>query len=138
MPANVDRTVRPERTDRGGPAAPLLDTRRAPRRRRLARRTVVPCRTSAGPGDETLAEAQPPVYGARMTLDRIRVEPGVCEGKPAIRGLRLTVDFVLRLIADGYSVDDVVREYPELEREDVLQSVRYGAWLASERTCLIP
>ena len=47
-----------------------------------------------------------------MTLDRIRVEPGVCEGRPTIRGLRLTVDFVLRLIADGYSVDDILREYP--------------------------
>jgi len=73
-----------------------------------------------------------------MTLDRIRVEPGVCEGRPTIRGLRLTVDFVLRLIADVYGVDDIVREYPELEREDVLQSARYGAWLASERTSSIP
>jgi len=72
-----------------------------------------------------------------VTLDRIRVEPGVCEGRPTIRGLRLTVDFVLRLIADGYSVDDIVREYPELEREDVLQSARYGAWLASERTSAV-
>lgn len=84
-----------------------------------------------------VAEARAPVYGAGMTLDRIRVEPGVCEGRPTIRGLRLTVDFVLRLVADGYSVDDIVREYPELEREDVLQSARYGAWLASERTSAV-
>lgn len=73
----------------------------------------------------------------RMALDRIRVEPGVCEGRPTVRGLRLTVDFVLRLVSDGYSVDDIVREYPELEREDVFQCARYGAWLASERTSAV-
>jgi len=72
-----------------------------------------------------------------MAFDRIRVEPGVCEGRPTIRGLRLTVDFVLRLIGDGYNADDIVREYPELEREDVLQAAKYGAWLASERTSAV-
>ncbi len=66
-------------------------------------------------------------------LDRIRVDPRVCEGKATIRGLRITVDFVLKLLGDGYSAEDIVKEYPELEREDVLQAARYGAWLASER-----
>lgn len=72
-----------------------------------------------------------------MALDRIRVEPGTCGGKPTIRGLRITVDFVLKLVGDGYTADDIVREYPELEREDVLQAARYGAWLASERTSAV-
>lgn len=72
-----------------------------------------------------------------MAFDRIRVEPGVCEGRPTIRGLRVTVDFVLRLIGDGYTADDIVREYPELERDDVLQAAKYGAWLASERTSAV-
>ena len=69
-----------------------------------------------------------------LMLDRIRVEPGLCEGKATIRGMRITVDFVLKLLGDGYSVDDIVREYPELEREDVLQAAKYGAWLAAERS----
>ncbi len=70
-------------------------------------------------------------------LDRIRVEPGVCDGKPTIRGMRTTVDFVLKLLGDGYTADDIVREYPELEREDVFQAAKYGAWLASEKTSVI-
>jgi len=67
-------------------------------------------------------------------LDRIRVAPAVCEGKATIRGLRITVDFVLKLLGDGYTADEIVAEYPELEREDVLQAAKYGAWLASEQT----
>ena len=72
-----------------------------------------------------------------MMLDRIRVVPGVCEGRPTLRGLRITVDFVLKLLGDGYTADDIVREYPELEREDVYQAAKYGAWLASERTSAV-
>jgi uncharacterized protein (DUF433 family) len=68
---------------------------------------------------------------------RIQIDPRVCEGKPTIRGMRITVDFVLKLLADGYSTDEVVQEYPELTKEDVLEAVRYGAWLASERTLTV-
>ena len=48
-------------------------------------------------------------------LDRITVNPNVCSGKPTLRGLRITVDFVLKLIGDGDTAEDIVREYPELE-----------------------
>lgn len=58
-------------------------------------------------------------------------------GKPTIRGLRITVDFVLKLLGDGYTADDIVREYPELEKEDVYQAAKYGAWLASEKTSVV-
>jgi uncharacterized protein (DUF433 family) len=71
-------------------------------------------------------------------FDRIEVTPGVCGGQPTIRGLRITVEFVLKLLGDGYTADDIVRDYPELEREDVYQAARYGAWLASERTVGLP
>ncbi|MGD0945823.1 MAG: DUF433 domain-containing protein [Candidatus Binatia bacterium] len=70
-------------------------------------------------------------------LDRIRIDPQVCEGKLTIRGMRITVDFVLKLIGDGYTADDIVREYPELEKEDVYQAAKYGAWLVSEKTTAI-
>ena len=70
-------------------------------------------------------------------FDRIRIDPRVCEGRPTIRGLRITVDFVLKLLGDGYTADDIVREYPELEKDDVYQAVKFGAWLASERTSVI-
>ena len=67
-------------------------------------------------------------------LDRISVDPRVCDGKPTIRNLRITVDFVLKLLGDGYTASEIVQEYPELEKEDVYQVAKYGAWLASETT----
>jgi uncharacterized protein (DUF433 family) len=67
-------------------------------------------------------------------LDRIQIDPNVCGGKATIRGLRFTVDFILKLLGDGYSAETIVREYPELKLDDVYQAARYAAWLASERT----
>jgi uncharacterized protein (DUF433 family) len=72
-----------------------------------------------------------------MKLDRIQVDPSVCEGKPTIRGLRITVEFVLKLLGSGYSSREIVVGYPELVEDDVRQAALYGAWLASERTSLI-
>lgn len=70
-------------------------------------------------------------------LDRISVNPGVCGGKPTIRGMRITVDFVLKLLGDGYTATEIVQLYPELEKEDVYQAAKYGSWLASERTSTV-
>ncbi len=70
-------------------------------------------------------------------LDRIKIDPRVCKGKPTIRGLRFTVDFLLKLLGDGYTADDIVREYPELEKDDIYQAAKYGAWLASERSTVV-
>ncbi len=70
-------------------------------------------------------------------LDRIKVDPEVCGGRPTIRGMRITVDFVLKLLGDGYTADDIVKLYPKLQKDDVYQAVKYGAWLASERTSAI-
>ena len=71
-------------------------------------------------------------------LDRIHIDPDICEGKPIIRNMRITVDFVLKLLGDGYTADEIIRIYPELEKEDIYQSAKYGAWLASEKTIAIP
>ena len=72
-----------------------------------------------------------------MAFDRIQVDPQVCQGKPTIRGLRITVHFVLKLIGDGYTTEQIIHEYPELEKEDIYQAAKYGAWLASERTSVV-
>jgi len=71
-------------------------------------------------------------------LNRIRIDPNICEGKPTIRNIRITVDFVLKLLGDGYTADEIVKIYPELEKEDIYQAAKYGAWLASEKTIAIP
>ena len=73
-----------------------------------------------------------------MSLTRIQVDPAVCLGQPTIRGLRLTVSFVLRLIGSGMTEAQIVDAYPELEPEDVREAALYGAWLASDSTRQIP
>jgi uncharacterized protein (DUF433 family) len=59
-------------------------------------------------------------------LDRIKIDAQVCEGRPTVRGLRITVDFVLKLLGEGYTADEIVREYPELEKEDVYQAAEFS------------
>ena len=69
-----------------------------------------------------------------MKFERIAVDPRVCEGKARVKGTRMTVEFVLKLLGNGYAADDVVREYPILELEDVYACATFGAWLASDNT----
>lgn len=52
-------------------------------------------------------------------LDRITINPDICEGKPTIRNLRITVDFILKLLRDGYTADEIIQNYPELEKENI-------------------
>ena len=66
-------------------------------------------------------------------LDRITQQPEVMGGKACIRGMRVTVGMVLSQIGAGYSVEDVLADYPYLEREDIMQAIRYAAWRAEER-----
>lgn len=71
-------------------------------------------------------------------LDRITIDPAICLGQPTIRGMRITVSIILKQIAAGTPVDDILAAYPELEKEDIVQSLQYAAWLASEKTVFIP
>jgi uncharacterized protein (DUF433 family) len=64
-------------------------------------------------------------------LNRITQDPGVLGGKPCIRGMRVTVGMVVGQIGASPSIEEVLAEYPYLEREDVLQALRYAAWLSS-------
>ncbi len=67
------------------------------------------------------------------SLDRITQQPDVMGGKACIRGTRVTVGMVVGQIGVGRSVDEVLADFPYLEREDVMQALRYAAWLAEER-----
>ena len=53
-------------------------------------------------------------------------------GKPCIRGMRVTVGMIVGMIAAGHSVDDLLRLYPYLEREDVQAALSYAAWRSEE------
>ena len=67
------------------------------------------------------------------SLDRITQSPDVMGGKACIRGMRVTVGMLVGQIGAGRSIDAVLSDYPYLEREDVLQTLRYAAWRAEER-----
>lgn len=65
-------------------------------------------------------------------LDRITQDPQVMGGKPCIRGMRVTVGMLVGQIAAGHAIDEVLADFPYLEREDVLQALRYAAWRVEE------
>lgn len=58
---------------------------------------------------------------------RITIEPGKCGGKPCIRGMRIRVSDVLELLANGASIEEILADYPCLEREDILAAIAYAA-----------
>lgn len=68
-----------------------------------------------------------------LELDRITQQPEVMGGKPCIRGMRVTVGMVVGQIGAGHSIEEVLADYPYLERDDVLQALQYAAWRAEER-----
>jgi len=70
-------------------------------------------------------------------LERITTNPGVCHGQPTIRGLRYPVEMLLDLLASGMSVDEVLDDYADLERDDVLAALEFGA-LASGMRRVVP
>ena len=65
-------------------------------------------------------------------FDRITFEPEIKGGRACIRGMRMTVSLVVNLVANGMSPEEIIREYPELEPEDIRQSLQYASALANE------
>ncbi len=70
-------------------------------------------------------------------LDRITQQPGVMGGKACIRGQRVTVGNVVSQLGAGRSVDQILADYPYLEREDIMQAIQYAAWRAEEREVVL-
>lgn len=65
-------------------------------------------------------------------LYRITIDPKIMVGKPTIRGLRITVDQILKALAAGISTDELLEDYPELEKEDIKAALLYAAELVEE------
>ena len=61
-------------------------------------------------------------------FNRITVEEGKCGGRPCIRGLRMRVRDVLELLGSGASFEEILKDYPFLEREDILAAIDYAAY----------
>ena len=68
-------------------------------------------------------------YSVEMQFPRITRDPGVMGGKACLRGMRVTAAMIAGQISAGRSVDDVLADFPYLEREDVFEALRYAAWL---------
>lgn len=68
-----------------------------------------------------------------MELDRITSDPTILQGRPCVRGMRISVALVLNLIANGMREEEILREYPDLETDDIRQCLHYAALLADER-----
>jgi uncharacterized protein (DUF433 family) len=73
-----------------------------------------------------------------IQLDRITQDAGVMGGKACIRGMRVTVGMIVGQIGAGHTIEEILADYPYLEREDVLQAFRYAAWLAEDREVVLP
>ena len=62
-----------------------------------------------------------------MTTDRIEINPAVMMGKPVIRGTRITVELILRKLAEGETERELIEDYPHLTAEDIRAAIAYGA-----------
>jgi uncharacterized protein (DUF433 family) len=62
-------------------------------------------------------------------LNRIVIDPAICHGKPVLRGLRYPVETILELLSSGMSPEDILADYEDLEREDILAALAYAARL---------
>jgi uncharacterized protein (DUF433 family) len=63
-------------------------------------------------------------------LDRITIDPNICHGKPCIRGLRYPVATLLELLSSGMSIDEILSDYEDLERDDILAALEFAARLS--------
>ena len=70
-------------------------------------------------------------------FERISVNPDICHGQPCIKGTRVMVWLILAYLANGDSIEDVLQAYPQLTREDVLESLTYAAEVTRERVVSI-
>jgi uncharacterized protein (DUF433 family) len=63
-------------------------------------------------------------------LSRITSDPAICHGRPTVRGLRYPVESLLELLSAGMTIDEILDDYPDLEREDILAALEFGALAA--------
>lgn len=60
-------------------------------------------------------------------LGRITTDPAICHGQPTVRGLRYPVQNLLELLASGMTIDEIIADYPDLEPDDLLAAIEFGA-----------
>ena len=68
-----------------------------------------------------------------MRIERISVDPNICHGQACIKGTRIPVHQIVRMLANGDTIEDLLKEYPSITREDILACLDYAASLAEEQ-----
>jgi uncharacterized protein (DUF433 family) len=68
-----------------------------------------------------------------MKFPRVTIDPKQMAGTPCIRGLRIPVATVVYMVADGMTFDEILDDYPDLERDDIVEALRYAAEATNER-----
>jgi uncharacterized protein (DUF433 family) len=63
-------------------------------------------------------------------INRITIDPEICHGKPTVRGLRYPVEMILELLSSGMTIDEILADYEDLEREDILAVLSFAARLS--------
>ena len=66
--------------------------------------------------------------------ERIVSEPNICGGEPCIKGTRIPVHIILSHLATGEDYDTILKNFPNIEKEDILACLEYGSYLATEKT----
>jgi uncharacterized protein (DUF433 family) len=74
---------------------------------------------------------------ADVQYDRISINPNICHGQACVKGTRMPVHQIVRMLANGDTVEALLAEYPFLSREDIMASLDYAAGLAEEQITLI-
>ncbi len=64
--------------------------------------------------------------------ERITVNPKVLTGKPIIKGTRIAVEFILELLANGWTTEEILKNYPQLRKEDIVASLKYATEILTE------
>ncbi len=68
-----------------------------------------------------------------MSSDRVSIDPRICHGQACVKGTRIPVHQIVRMLANGDSMEDLLAEYPSLSREDIMACLDYAADLAEEQ-----
>jgi uncharacterized protein (DUF433 family) len=68
-----------------------------------------------------------------LSFDRVSIDPNICHGQACVKGTRVPVHQIVRMLANGDTVDDLLAEYPSLSRDDIMACLDYAAELAEEQ-----
>ena len=83
-------------------------------------------------GDRVVNQVE--IHMENELLRRITLDPAICHGKPCIRGLRYPVEFLLELLSSGMTTEDILEDYDDLERQDILAALLFAARLSQTKS----